>query len=270
MSQNPTDDFAAPEDIPPIAPNPSAAKTIGILNIVFASALLLAGLCCGTYAVVFSNSGFWSAQQQQMQAAIEGQRKAEIKKLEDEEKDAKTDKEKGEIRARLRQLELQQIPEINPVKMYGMDDSRVVGYWIGDAASGLIVNLAMLIAGIGLVALKDWGRLLGIWVAVIKIVRLVVVYGFYILVVVPIITQRFIETTEKTTQAMGAQVNAAGPQMRQAAVQAGEVTGIMMTIWGASMIVFGAIYPVTCAIVLTRARVKAACRMSPEEREELL
>src|SRR5215471_1940587 len=67
-----------------VEPNPSAAKTIGVLNIVFGACLLLCGLCCGLYMTAVAAMGPMMAVQQQqvqqqMQQAAEAQRQAELK-----------------------------------------------------------------------------------------------------------------------------------------------------------------------------------------------
>ena len=55
--------------------------------------------------------------------------------------------------------------------------------------TGLVVNIAMLTAGIGLVRRKLWGIRLGIWTALSKIARLLLLYTYFALVIVPPLAQ---------------------------------------------------------------------------------
>ena len=96
-----------------------------------------------------------------------------------------------------------------------------------------------------------------------KIVRLLAVYGFAIVTIVPITTERFIEVMkpmmEEAAVAQGG--GAAGPSPAEMA----KVIGIMLTSTFVGVIILGAIYPLAAWIVLTRPGVKAACRMPPDQ-----
>jgi hypothetical protein len=266
MSQFPDEYGQAAGEFSGVTPNVSACKTIGTLNIIFGAGLLLVGLCCGLQLTVQSTvaPAVMAQQQQQFQAIFVQARQKQIEQLKGLEKTAKTDKEKADVQARLKKL--QDAPEPKTpdfTKMYAMDDKRVVGYWIADIASGLVLNLLMLVSGIGLVAVHEWGRRLGVWVAVLKIVRLLAVYGFAIVTIVPITTERFIEVMkpmmEEAAVAQGG--GAAGPSPAEMA----KVIGIMLTSTFVGVIILGAIYPLAAWIVLTRPGVKAACRMPPDQ-----
>jgi hypothetical protein len=270
MSQTPDYDSQHTEELPGIRPNPSAAKTMGTLNIIFGAGLFLIGMCCGVYFVSISafSSAFAPQQQMQMQQAMQAQRQQQLQRLKDQEKAAKTAQEKAKLQAEQKRIEAQPLPEMPDfTKMYAMDEPHVMRFWTVEILSGLILNVLMLIAGIGLVAIKNWGRALGIWVALLKVVRLAALYTFNIVVLVPIYTQRFVDVMEEMAKAMAAQggAGAGGPPPGG---QFAQVMGTMMTTSAVSMIVLGAIYPVTALIVLTRPSVKAACRMPATTMDE--
>src|SRR4051794_6519455 len=84
-----------------VVPNVRIPKVLGILNIVFASAILICGLCMGVYVMILPSFGkAIVAAQKKMDQAVEDEKKAELKKLDEEEKAAETAEEKAAIRER--------------------------------------------------------------------------------------------------------------------------------------------------------------------------
>ena len=53
-----------------------------------------------------------------------------------------------------------------------MSDRRLAVYYFTEVVSGMILNIVMIISGIGLLSLADWGRRLAITTAWLKILRL--------------------------------------------------------------------------------------------------
>src|SRR5690348_8907338 len=94
-----------------VTPNPSSPKTIGTLNIVFGSALLLCGGCYGFYTVLMSQMA--PTMGQAVQAQVEAERSAQIEKLKDREDEAESDEEKQELRARRLKLEAEPHPNVD-------------------------------------------------------------------------------------------------------------------------------------------------------------
>jgi hypothetical protein len=263
MSQVPEEYREPPDHLGGVTPNPSSAKTIGVLNVIFASILLLCGICSGMQLALQSTFvPIFGGQQQQIQAQVQAQRALEIQKLADKEKTAKNENEKQKFQAERKNLEAQPVPKMpDMTKMYGTDNPRVLNTWLIDTFTAVILNLLMLASGVGLLMVKEWGRVLGIWVAGLKIVRLVAIYVFMIVVIVPFVSQRFGQTVDEMNRNMPAQGGGAP------AGQVAAFMGTFMTIGAVSMIVLGAIYPAICLIVLTRASVKAACRQQLSDEE---
>src|SRR5687768_10445715 len=93
--------------------NPSAAKTIGILNIVFGSILLLCVICSGLNAMMQSAMGpMFAMQQQQMQQAMQQERQARLEQLQALEKAAKDEDEKKKLQAQQKVIQAQPVPKM--------------------------------------------------------------------------------------------------------------------------------------------------------------
>jgi hypothetical protein len=236
---------------PGVEPKPTTAKVIGILNIVFGSLLVLCGLCAGFYVLIFASMGpLMAGQQPQLQKRLEDQKQAEIQRLEDREKAARTEDEKKRIRDQIQAVKARPVKIPDMSKLLG--DPRVQGYYVADVVSGLLLNLLLLISGIGLVCLKEWARVTAVWVAALKILRLLALYGFFILVIVPIQTDQFfafIQDVEKSMPQGARRIN----REEMAGV------GAMLTGYAIGIVVLGLIYPIIALCLLTRPGVKVAC-----------
>jgi hypothetical protein len=151
---------------------------------------------------------------------------------------------------------------VNP--MYGMNDPKVLRFTLIDAVTGLAVNAAMLASGIGLINLQRWGARLWTWTAWIKIVRLVVLWGFmYIIVVTPSLSENM---GRSAVAMLNSQVGA------RRAPPLGELTkvyAVMNLIVGVGMVVFGSVYPAISLWILGRPGVKAALRKEAPKEPEL-
>jgi hypothetical protein len=248
--------------IPVMRPRSGAPKVIGILNIVFGTALGLGGVCCGLYVMMLSAlSPVIGAQQtqvfQQIKDGQAAQRAAQVRQLEEQEEAAQTEEEKQSIRDQrttLQSTPIPTMPNIDMSKMYGMNDPRVIVYWLVDMLSGVLLNVLLIISGLGLVAMREWGRKMAITIAAIKIVRLLLLQAFSMLVIVPIVTKQMTEAMEQMMSQMqpgpgGAPPPAMGPQL-------GTVYGTMMTLSAVCMLIFGSIYPGIVLWLLTRPEAK--------------
>jgi hypothetical protein len=240
--------------LPSVEPEPSGPKTIGLLNIIFGSILLLCGSCSGMYlAFAAISAPMIDAQFQQMQQMVAAQRAAQIAELQRQETAAKTTKEKAAIRAQRKAIESQ--PAFKPPdfrKLGPLGDLRILVFSITDTISSIILNTAMLISGIGLLSLKPWARVAGIWVAIGKIARLLALYGFCIVVLVPVYVRQIMDMFTEIAAGGG------GPPPGQLQEMA-SMFGILMTGGCLSMIILGAIYPAIALFVLMRPGAKAAC-----------
>jgi hypothetical protein len=260
MSTEHQQDPFGEEGFPRVEPNPSPAKTFGILNIVFGILLLLCVSCSGMSLLVSTQAGMgqmMQAQQAQMNQQLKADRQREVQALEQQEQKAPTPEEKARLQAQRKALEAQpdvKVPDFQ--KMYGLDDAQVRSYLLTDTLSAFVLDLAMIISGIGLVSLREWGRRAALWVAGLKVLRLVSLYSFYIVVIIPVMSKRmeqFFDEMAKAGQQGGAPPGAPG------GAAFASFMGGMMTVFAVAMIVLGSIYPVIVLLVLSRPAVKAAC-----------
>jgi len=131
-------------------------------------------------------------------------------------------------------------------------------YWV-EILTGLAVNVVLLISGIGLLKYKGWARSLGIWTALFKILRLGLLYGFFIIVVVPPFSKAVGEAVGQMMvqqqQIMGGKgaPAMADPQMFT------KIYAIMYSFMGVGMIAIGSIFPGIMLYFLTRPRIQSAC-----------
>jgi len=254
------DDMGPYPPFPEQRPRTAIPKTIGILNIVFGSLLLLCGICSGLGLAMQSAMGpMLAVQQKQFQQMMEADRQRKLQELQDREQAAQNEEEKAAIQARQKALKAQPLPKMPDIAKF----SQQVGfqaYWIVDVVTGLILNILMVVSGIGLLHFKEWGRQQGLWVAALKIVRLVAVYGFFILVVVPNMAKAFTTMFQEMAAEM-AKTAPPGQRVPGPAEmgQMGTLLGIWYTAFAIGMIILGVIYPVIVLILLSRPRVNSAC-----------
>jgi len=244
--------YAGPEQ----RPDTSTPWTIGLLNVIFGALLMICGICSGlNFSVQSVMAPMMAQQQQQMQQALEADRQAQLSKLKEREKASQDEKEKAKLRAREKMLRARPVAKV-PDASRIFKNPLILPYSLADTFSGLILNVLMVTAGAGLMGLRSWGRMLAIWVAALKIIRLPILYGYFIIKIAPILEKGFAEMFDEMAKSMPPTPGGPGPQQMQA-MGAAMATG--MKIGAIGTIVLGAIYPVIVLIVLTRPRVKAAC-----------
>jgi hypothetical protein len=251
------------DDYAPLIQRPKTAtpKVIGILNIVFGSLLMLCGICFGlSLAMQFTMAPMFAMQQQEFQQLQQADRAQKLKDLENREQAAQDEKEKAAIQAQQQALKAQPLLKLPDMAKF-TEAAGLQTYTIVDVVTGLILNILMVVSGIGLVSYKAWGRRLGLWVAACKIVRLVIVYGFFILVVVPNLSKALTEMFQEMFAQMAQAAPPGGPRIPGQAelAQMGTVFGTMYSGMAIGMIVLGVVYPVLVLIFLSRPHVKAAC-----------
>lgn len=251
------------QSIPP--PATSAHKMIGTLNVLFAGIMLLCGVCSGAsvlmqVAMAPVSESYQKQMFEGMEAKMQQDREQRIAELKQQEEEAADDEQKAVYAAEREALE-QQPPANMPMAdiMAAYRDPRLIGYMIADFSSGILFNLLMLASGIGLIASRSWARIMGLWVAWLKIARLVLVYGFAIAVVVPVFSKAMGEMMDK----MQIPQQPGAPPMPDMGQTVATVYGIALSAGAVMMILFGAVYPIIMLWVLTRPAVKAACGEVP-------
>jgi hypothetical protein len=255
MASLPPDDAEVPL-VPLVEPNPGLAKTVGVLNIVFGALLMLCGICAGANLGLQSAlSPMMAAQREQMQQTMRAGQQAQLKKLQDEIDATDDEEEKAALQAKLKVLQAQPVP-VMPDTSKWMTAPEMKVYVLADAITGSVLNLLMLISGVGLVALKEWARRLALWVASLKILRLAALYGYFAVAVAPVVAQQFREMMEEMSKAQPPGQKGFGPDQL---AQVTTTIGMVMTGTAIAMIVLGSIYPLVQLVLLTRPGVRAAC-----------
>lgn len=246
-----------------VIPNPRIPRVLGILNIVFASGLILAGLCMGVLTAMqpYLNNAMGNIQKK-VEADAAKRQKADLEAIEADEKEAETPSEKQELEKRRILIEARP-KNPTPLGSFNFNKLRLnepklqIYGWL-DVVTAILLNLLMLAAGIGLVQRKMWGLRLGVWTALAKLVRLVLVYSFFALAIVPGLARTY---GQLVAEQMG---QTGGPSLDVRTLI--QIYYVMYTAVAVGMIVFGSIYPAISLWMLTRPGARAACdesRMPP-------
>lgn len=246
-----------------IVPLPRIPKVIGILNIAFGAGLLLCGLCSGFYvAILPMTTKAFTQVAKQAEEQQKAPLKARLEALAEEEKSAETEEAKIKLAKERQQLEdALNRPSIAPTMNFdkmGLNDPKLVGYMWAEVGTGIILNVLLIVSGIGLVRFKPFGRKLGLWVAGGKILRLVVLYSFFIVAIVPWYSRKMAEFAVDMMQQQSGPGAPGGKGAPPIDLLIRTYT-ITYTATGIGMIVFGSIYPIVCLVLLSRPGARAAC-----------
>ena len=243
-------------------PNFRTPRLLGIFNVLFATEILACGLCMGGYTVTLPLWGRLIQQaQSQTRQRFEAAKASELAALAEKEKAAKTTEDRAEIVTERLRVEARPDPTAAAAMMdlskMGLDDPTFIRWTWTEVFSGLVLNVMLLASGVGLLHWKPWARSLGVWTGVLKVLRLVLVYGFFIIGVVPPISQRIggaVSTMMAGQPGMGAPAGAGS-----AAAMFTRIYTVTYSALGVGMIALGVIYPAILLWLLTRPGVKVAC-----------
>jgi hypothetical protein len=255
-----------------VVPNPGIPRTLGILNIIFGTILALAGCCLASFTAGMPMLiQFGQEAQKKVQADLAEQRKAELKKLDDQIAAAKNDQEKKLIEA-LKAAEIARIDPSTPPDMSAITDlyknPTIMGFNLTFYGSGFLMNLLLLISGIGLVKLASWGRTMALGLACLQLIRIVLLAGVCLIVVQP----ESIKATTKMVNAIEAQAKAQAVPVNPAQnLQAAKAMAMMGSFFIVGYAIVAVIYPITTLILLNGSSARAAClsRKSPDSRDLL-
>jgi hypothetical protein len=260
-------------------PQPGLVKTIGILNILFGGLLLLCGLgCVASSASAILGTTPMQIDPKTAQTVSDEFRNQRIRDLSAREKAAKTDQDKERIAKELddvRARHLKVEDEIDFPKV-NAELAWVRHYLLLDVLTGPILNLFLVVAGIGLILRQNWARVLGIVTATLKIVRLVALSAFLVGAVLPhvgAILDALLKTEagrqlvtqvieQQQAQAQQADPLAGPPPQPMPQLDPKEAVRMMRglsTVYAIFFVCVGSIYPIIVVILLTRPGARAAC-----------
>src|SRR5262249_30704547 len=145
---------------------------------------------------------------------FKAERERKLQQLHEQEKASKDEKEKEELRDKQKALEKLPLPKMPDFTKF-IRDAQFQWFMAADYVTASVLNILMVISGIALLGYKEWGRKTANWVAALKIIRLVAVYGFFALVLVPALVKDFNSMFQEFFDEMGKAApgqKAAGPE----------------------------------------------------------
>lgn len=259
-------------------PNPSLPRTIGVLNIVFGLGLLACGTCGLGSGVWLTRGNPWL----QLDPTLTGVAAQEMRRNFVEElrhrEDAATDP--GE-RARLRQ-ERERLAS-RPTAIEDRVDfgrvnrgtSRMAVYLWADVVTGPLLNFAMVVAGIGLARLRPWGLRLGVWVALLKVVRQLALAILLLAFALPAFNAAlddfadtdFAEVTSATMREDQRRGQVSSPPVALAPEDIVKILKSGTYVWSLVYVALALVYPLVALVVLTRPAAAAALARAAEDRD---
>jgi hypothetical protein len=248
-----------------VVPNPQVPRAFGLMNIIFGSLMLLVGAGSAVWFFLAPTVSKWiQVEVKKGQDSRKSEHDAKLAELKRREAAAKTEEEKQAVQDERTILEEDAEPDISGMDdLFGvkiLSDRRIVAYTVSELAAGILLNVFMIISGVGLMALAEWGRRMAIWVDWLKIARWVAMTVVTMVLILPIT----LETTRKAIQ-LQFQAQAkmkAGGKAAPMLIASGQMSRVM-AIASAVAIVFQAavasVYPALSLWFLTRAPARAAC-----------
>ncbi|WP_152051694.1 hypothetical protein [Tautonia marina] len=246
--------MSEPRSNAPIRPRPKPLTVIGLLNLLFGAVLV---------AVAWSMLGGMAFNRMTVEP-YEGLKRALMLQAEREHREVMATLAEREAAAQSedarqvfhneRERRASLGPKLPPGSELMMMGSQMqsFGTWsVVSSASSLGINVLMIVAGAGLLQRVEWGRRLSLWVAGIKLARLLILQTVFVVFVVPSFARQLGKAVEETMTIQGRGMPAGMPNMTQ--LYAG-----IYTVMGIGMLILGAIYPIVMLVLLNRPGVKAA------------
>lgn len=243
-----------------VVPNPQLPRSFGLMNIIFGSILLLFGV--GQAALTFYSpvvfKGFEDQARRQLEE-LKAKRQTKIAELKDKVKTAKTEEEKKDLEMELQALQSNQ--GLDPAKFLDeikslQTDPRIAIYTYTEMSTGILLNLLMIVSGVGLLALAEWARRLAIATAWLKIARWVAIVAATTFVIVPITTEKMQPTFRSIEKQTGRFGGRAAPF---AASNLAELSAMANVVTAVGTALVAVVYPVFVIWFLTRPPARAAC-----------
>jgi hypothetical protein len=260
--------MAGPEQGKWVVPNPQICRSFGLMNIIFGGLLLFVGAATAVAWVVAPKF------QKQMQASLEqegaerkAERAAKLAELKKSEDAAKTEEEKAGLKTERELLEQQNEPDFSETDITNFSmfsDLRLAVYYITELSAAVILNIAMIVAGAGLLRRAEWARRMAVGVAWLKIVRWLAMTVVTFVLVLPITMDMTQKALTKMDQQMRTQSGARPPMPL---TQLGPLTAVFGGVSAVFSAIISSVYPALSIWFLTRPAARAAClrELRPEK-----
>ncbi|MEW4568051.1 hypothetical protein AB1L88_09310 [Tautonia sp. JC769] len=246
--------MSGPRNTPPVRPRPKPFSVIGALNLLFGAGLVaVAWTMLGGMAFNGMTAEPYEGLERALMLQAERSHREALATLEAREASAQSEAAKQVFREAIEQRAARgpQLPPGSDLVMMG-SQMQSFGTWsVVSSATSLIVNLMMIVAGAVLLQRVEWGRRLSLWVAGVKLARLLILQTVFVVFVVPSFSRNLGEAVQESIATQGGGIPAGMPNMTQ-------LYAATYTVMGIGMLVLGAIYPIVTLVVLNRPGVKAA------------
>jgi hypothetical protein len=243
-----------------VVPNPQIPRTFGILNIVFGILLILFSVYNLVMLVVGPKiQTAVMSSLNETRASQKAVRDAKIAELKKKEAAAKTKEEKEPITEEREALEKSGEPDVSAIMGQAMgitQNKTYIAYTYGESISGIILNVLMIISGVGLLRMSQWACTLALGVAWLKILRWILIVIVTLVVIVPMtteVTQKMFQEIDKQAKAKGGGAGNPFPMASLAQFQA--IASAVVSVMSALVAV---IYPSLTLWFLTRPATRAA------------
>lgn len=265
----------------PITPQPSIPRAIGSLNFVFGSLLFLLGWGGLNYVgPSFCQNRPFAFEAGDLQHLYDQGHRELVTALEAREATTKDAAKKDRLKQQRLELAAKHRNDVErAIDRLTMNRDLLWASWYlwADLVTGPVLNLLMLASGMGLIQMKEWARKMALWIAGVKLARLVLLSGVLMAVVIPR-TEAVMERVAATPlgEVLVARLNSDNAELgtkNPAAViyttrnLPAEVT-LIQYVLAIMVLIVGSIFPTLTLILLTRPGAQAACLLAEEEESE--
>ena len=144
-----------------------------------------------------------------------------------------------------------------------MSDIRLAIYYLTEVISGMLINVLMVISGVGLQGLAEWGRRLALGVDWLKILRWLAMTIVTMVLIVPIVAEKM----DKVFNQPGTAQKPSGGPVKTPIVGMGQLIAIFSAVAVVFSALVASIYPGISLWLLTRPPTRAACMQRPKPAE---
>jgi hypothetical protein len=246
-----------------VVPNPRIATSLGVVNIVLGGLLLLASLGMIAWTIAFPRvvealtPPAARQEQERPTAEVKARRAAIDTQLAGEREPVV----RAPLLDEIDTLESDQLDrEMSELGRQGRtraDVRETLPFWVNHGL-GILLNALLIASGVGLVALRGWGRRLALYVAGLKVAKLVALTLVGVFLAVPL----QVVQTRQTWARMEARNRRAAPAVAGMGIQMAQIAAVSATVTVVALGAAGLVYPALSLWLLNKRSVRAACRMS--------